>query len=328
MEDDGLEQLSGFIDPSSLEVPELVDDRNAGVVEEQQQTSADLFGASESRSELPFSTQSVSGFDVAVEQSVYDRALWEARQSLQQNADLKLPWESGFFSDIFGDGSIPIQGPTDLSPAIAMPSSSSELIETVMPHTAPVSKRRHDVPIHALVSANLRDLDAVQLEDEAWETAVSKWQFIYAAVDYSGTIGGRIFKEKMSGASDDACRLIIRDVLGIKSPKTAIKRANCIKRFLNWLVTKNCRPWPFYSGRVIAYLSDCTRKKPAATFGISLMEALKFSQHVMGIEVGLDILNDPQLAGKVKTYGSQQARSQTGETSPVQGGQEAGEVHA
>ena len=51
---------------------------------------------------------------------------------------------------------------------------------------------------------------------------------------------------------------------------------------------------------MIAYLSDCTRKKPAATLGISLMEALKFSQHVMGIEIGLDILHDPQLAGKVK----------------------------
>ena len=300
MEDDGLEQREGFSHPSSLEVPDLTDDLDVGLADEQQQTSADLLGAFEIQSELPSPNQLFSGVDVAVEQSVYDRALWDARQSLQQNADLKLPWESGIFSDIFGDGLISIPGPTDLSPAVAIPSTSSELIETVMPRAAAVTKGRQAVPIHALVSANLRDLDAVQLEDEAWETAVSKWQFIYAAVDFSGAIGGRIFKEKMSGASDDVCRQIIRDVLGIKSPKTAIKRANCSRRFLNWLVTKNCKPWPFFSGRVIAYLSDCTRKKPAATFGISLVEALKFSQHVMGIEIGLDILNDPQLAGKVK----------------------------
>lgn len=119
-------------------------------------------------------------------------------------------------------------------------------------------------------------------------------------MEFSGTIGGRLFKEKMSGTSEDDCRQIITDVLGIKSPKTAIKSADCLRRFINWLVTKNCKPWPFYSGRVLAYLNECTKKKPAATAGLTLMEAFKFAHHVMGIEIGLDIINDPQLVGKVK----------------------------
>ena len=221
-------------------------------------------------------------------------------QLSSQSADLKLPWESGIFGDIFGDGSVSIPGPTDASPSCFIPPSATELVSMVVPTLQRVDKRNRDIPLHTLVSTSRRDADAVQLEDEAWETAISKWQFLYSAVDFSGSIGGRIFKEKMSGASEDQCRQIIRDVLGIKSPKTAIKRADCLRRFINWLVAKNCKPWPFYSGRVLAYLNDCTKKKPAATAGLTLMESFKFAHHVMGIEIGSDILNDPQLVGKVK----------------------------
>lgn len=260
---------------AKLEVPEL------GALDEQkdeeaagQATPPNMLASVSGPSDvLPTPLHSVQAFselDSAVDQAIYDRALWDARQSLRQDAELKLPWESGVFGEIFGDGSISIPGPTDAVPPCVIPACAAELVSIVEPSTQAVNKRHLDVPLHALVSANRRDLDAVQLEAEAWETAISKWQFLYSAVDFSGTIGSRIFKAKMSGASEDDCRQIIRDVLGIKSPKTAIKRADCFRRFINWLVLRSCKPWPFYSGRVLAYLSDetCSNNGTSAHGGV------------------------------------------------------------
>lgn len=313
MEDDNVAELrEGLVeilgeaaDLSVVEVPEisLLDESNVDEpvnMETFQHGETGLPSFSDVEPTPLQSTRVFSETDCAIDQQTYDRALWDARQSLRQNSELKLPWESGVFGEIFGDSSITISGPTDLIPPCVIPASATDLLSTVVPATKPVISDQPDVPLHALLGTSRRDVDAVQLEAEAWETAVSKWHFIYSAVDFSGVIGGRIFKAKMSGASEDDCRQIIRDVLGIKSPRTAIKRADCVRRFINWLVAKSCMPWPFYSGRVIAYLSDCSKKKPAATMGVALMESFKFAHHVMGIEIGLDILNDPQVAGRVK----------------------------
>ena len=41
------------------------------------------------------------------------------------------------------------------------------------------------------------------------------------------------------------------------------------------------------------YLTETDTHKPAASTGLALIEALRFAQYVMGIQVGTDILADP-----------------------------------
>lgn len=157
----------GVDKPENQEVPELE-------LSEEHNLDNLGFGLSDGLSSPQQRAHVFSETDSAIEQSIYDRALWDAKQSLQQNADLKFPWESGIFSEIFGNGSISILGPTDSAPSCFIPNNAAELVSMVEPVAQRADKRHRDVPLHTLVSASRRDADAVQLEDEAWETAISK----------------------------------------------------------------------------------------------------------------------------------------------------------
>lgn len=156
-------------------------------------------------------------------------------------------------------------------------------------------KRNIDEPIHSRVLPTLRDVDALQIEQDLWESAVSKWQLIFQLVSYVGPVCERLLKTESKVVE----RGIIRDVLGIKSPRTASKRADSLRKFFTWCQQKQCAIWPVYASRVLAYLSGDDGKPPAATTGLALLEAFRFCRFVMGIDVGDDVLNDPQLKGKI-----------------------------
>ena len=55
--------------------------------------------------------------------------------------------------------------------------------------------------------------------------------------------------------------------------------------------------------------------KPAASTGLSLLESFRFAQFVMGIEIGQDVLADPQILGRVKILGVQ--RSELDQARPL-----------
>ena len=110
----------GVDKPENQEVPELE-------LSEEHNLDNLGFGLSDGLSSPQQRAHVFSETDSAIEQSIYDRALWDAKQSLQQNADLKFPWESGIFSEIFGNGSISILGPTDSAPSCFIPNNAAEL---------------------------------------------------------------------------------------------------------------------------------------------------------------------------------------------------------
>ncbi len=120
----------------------------------------------------------------------------------------------------------------------------------------------------------------------------------------AGLIGVRLYNILQEDGSVEQCRTVIRDVLGIKSPRTAIKRADTLRKYFKWAVSRNCTPWPILSSRVLTYLSK-DGGKPAASTGLSLLESFRFAQFVMGIEIGHDVLADPQILGRVKILGVQ-----------------------
>ena len=54
-----------------------------------------------------------------------------------------------------------------------------------------------------------------------------------------------------------------------------------------------------YASRVLAYPSGSDDSGPSSTTALAVMEAFRFSKFVMGIDVGGDVIDDPQLRGCV-----------------------------
>ena len=254
--------------------------------------------------------------DLPIPQDVYDRALFDAQQSISQDVSLQLPWESGVFGAIFGNDLFSLPSPSDVMPQQSIPETPDELIEQIIrPQRVAASVNRSaEVPVHTRVMTDISDIDAVREEEQLWELAVSKWHFIFATTNWSGVIGDRLMNLLCREDPWTECRLVIRDVLGIKSPRTAIKRADTLRKFFKWVISRDCSPWPIFSSRVLTYLSK-EGGNPAASTGIALLEAFRFAHFVMGIEIGHDVMADPQILGRVKRLGVQ--RSEVRQARPL-----------
>ena len=283
-----------------------MDEEASGVDDEPLHLGADL------ESEPGEDPQSVTVVDdEPIPQDVYDRALFDAQQAISQDVSLQLPWESGVFGAIFGGEMFPLPSPSDVMPQQSIPETSDDLIEQIVqPHRVTASANRSaDVPVHTRVMTDITDVDAVKEEEQLWELAVSKWHFIFATTNWSGVIGDRLMNLLCRDDPWTECRLVIRDVLGTKSPRTAIKRADTLRKFFRWVISCDCSPWPIYSSRVLAYLSK-EGGNPAASSGMALLEAFRFAHFVMGIEIGHDVMADPQILGRVKRLGVQRSEVQ------------------
>lgn len=241
----------------------------------------------------------VDAEDVAVAQAPYDRALFEASRTVFDGSALDLPWESGVFANIFGSPRLDITGPADSLLEPVFPDTMEEFTEAISSDLRPhAGKRPLEGSMHSPVLSAMTDSDAKELETELFEAAITKWQFIFSMTDFSGPIGTRIWSLPFHD-SGKVRATMIRDVLGVKSPRTASKRADSMKRYFSWCVHRKCAPWPIFAVRVMAYLEGDEKGAVAASTGMALMEAFRFSKFVMGIEKGEDVLNDPQLKGRV-----------------------------
>ena len=101
-------------------------------------------------------------------------------------------------------------------------------------------------PFFAHVMTNKQDVDAKQEELDLWDKAILKWQCVFVVCKFSGVIGARLQLYAESHDEQDASRTILQDVLGIKSPCTAIKRADTLRKFFNWQLKLDCEPWPVH----------------------------------------------------------------------------------
>ena len=177
-------------------------------------------GASSAASSVTRSlTLSATGpSDVAPSTEAMGRALFDAHSSVAGLSQPRLPWESGVFGWIFGDGPSVVPMPFNVA---ELPSLAAQL---------PVLKARTDE-------------NAEDEKQRLWVTALNKWLLVLRLVDFSGTVGSAV----QSAGSEEARHSIIRDVLGTRSPRTAIKRANSILRWLKWAFQSRVRDLASYS---------------------------------------------------------------------------------
>ena len=101
-------------------------------------------------------------------------------------------------------------------------------------------------------------------------------------------------------ASDDAAAgMVLRDALGVKSPRTSLKRAQTLIRYLRWL-QKESDSDPWSRKHCLDCIAAPGPKGIVASRGTSLREALKFAHYVLDLQIPLSLLDDAQIRGRAE----------------------------
>lgn len=238
-----------------------------------------------------------SASDIAVSREHYQKVLLDATMHNASKAELKLPWEQGVMGFICGNSESSFLGNAMSSPVI--PAESSGIAIPQLPtEKAPSSRKRPlGLPLYAAAVRALRDEDAFEELERLWDVAVGKWLANFEMMGYPGTVGNSLLE---SLHDPQCCNDVLRDVLGIRSPRTAIKRAQTLYKFLQWLGTYNLGFADVTRVHVLSYLTVSDGRQVAPSAGTSLLECLRFLKFVMTVAIPGDILEDAQTAGRVQ----------------------------
>ena len=175
-------------------------------------------------------TNCVRQEDKAVSKRDYESLLMTARLSAIEDDQLKLPWESGIFKSIFSDDSMVSLLPTQVlsvpGDVLCGPSQEGASSSGAMPEPKQFAWLSRDIvlPIHICAIKVLPDRDFLQELDVLWVHAVDKWLRVFEILGYSGLLGEALASE-LCLPGGGRSREMVRDSMGIKSPRTAIKRA-------------------------------------------------------------------------------------------------------
>ena len=88
------------------------------------------------------------------------------------------------------------------------------------------------------------DRDFFQELEILWDHAIEKWLRVFEILGYPGLLGELLLTE-LQQPEGGRTRPMIRDAMGIKSPRTAIKRALAALKYFKWLQSnkENWDPW-------------------------------------------------------------------------------------
>ena len=204
-----------------------------------------------------------------------------ARLSVMEDHDLKLPWETGVLKSIFDEDSsvalLPAQVLTVSGDVLCGPMEDEAASSSAVPGPKPLSWLSRDtaLPVHACAIKVLPDRVFFQELDVLWVHAVDKWLRVFEILRYPGLLGETLSVEigRPEGGNSHA---MVRDSMGIKIPRTAIKRAQTVLKYFTWMQSTldDWKPW--LPTRCFEYMSVGNSKGPAASRGTSLLEAFKF----------------------------------------------------
>ena len=88
--------------------------------------------------------------------------------------------------------------------------------------------------------------------------------------------------------------------LGVKSPRTSLKRAQTLIRYLRWLQQESDSWDPWSRKHCLDYIATPGPKGIVASRGTALREALKFAHYVLDFQIPLALLDDSQIRGRAE----------------------------
>ena len=236
--------------------------------------------------------------DVAVPRADFQRLLFDAQLSALDDSDLHLPWETGVMKSIFDD--------SDSSwIASAVPPVTKEFASNLnipAEGSAASSKSldvgsQHVMPVYSYAIKIKPDRDVFQELEMLWKSAVDLWIRVFDILYFPGILGDSL-KMALEFEGEDAGAIVVRDALGIKSPRTAVKRAQSLLRYFTGLQQYESDFAPWNKQPCLQFISAASKKGVVATRGTDLLETFRFAKYVMLIPIPDSFLNDPQLKGR------------------------------
>ena len=240
--------------------------------------------------------------DVAVSLSDYNRVLFEARLQGVGDAELKFPWETGIMGQIFSDDDNVFPMASHF-PFEYLGSERDDDADTGASASADVARSsvetRLDLPCYSFAVKVKPDLDLQELSNKLWISALEKWHQVFEVLNFPGILGSALEYECLYADVGDH-GVVLRDALGIKSPRTAIKRAQTLLKYFSWLHGAFSDWDPWNRSRCLLYLSFTGETKAVASRGVTFLEALRFAKFVMQIPISNDLIGDAQLRGRAQ----------------------------
>ena len=245
--------------------------------------------------------------DVPLSKSEYNRLLFEARMSSMGDAEMKLPWEQGVWKRIFADDD------DDIFPTVVPPVPGEYLFPSPSQGTGhdavePMEQSMHPreliaaetaLPFYSFAVRVLPDRDALEEDRKLWLQALYKWQQVFEILNYPGAVGKALLQEQLETDPDERSA-VLRDSLGIKSPRTAIKRAQTLLQYFSWL-QMHVPDWsPWDRRHCLQYLGSKEHARASASRGMTLLESFRFARFVLEIPIPEQLLSDPQLRGRAQ----------------------------
>ena len=245
--------------------------------------------------------------DIPLAKSEYNRLLFEARMGAVGDAEVRMPWEQGVWKQIFSgdddDTSPQVVPPVPgeyLCPPTAQAAGHAEEASSAMGlHLRDLLSTESALPFYSYAVKVHPDRDAIEEMDKLWRQAIYKWQQVFEILGYPGALGVALLQEQLE-SSPDECSTVLRDSLGIKSPRTAYKRAQTLLQYFSWL-QQHMTDWnPWDRHQCLQYLAADSHARSSASRGMTLLEAFRFSRFVLGIPIQDALLSDPQLRGRAQ----------------------------
>ena len=153
---------------------------------------------------------------------------------------MKLSQEQGVWKEIFSDDDSNVF-PTVLPPVPgeflvyrSSAATASDEVERVAEKTMAESSISQDLklPFYSFAVKVLPDRDAMEENEKLWNHALYKWQQVFKILDYPGQLGRTLLQEQVA-PDPGSISVVLRDSLGIKSPRTAIKCAQTLLQYFS-----------------------------------------------------------------------------------------------
>ena len=204
-----------------------------------------------------------------------------------KQSGIVLPWENPMPAAIFGEV-VP-------SPSLGMPSSwcadvmSQQTVDDGVEDMLKTVPQKGDV---ASCIKNIVDRPYLSGREVDMRNAVGKLHFILG-IDFSCSEVGRHLIEQ--DADPD---LILKAIMGTKSPATIAKRANALLHFYRWHSLSLEEDFlPLKEGSAWLYLQELLRSGAAPTKASSFMSGQRFAHYVLQIHGAKQCIDSRRLVG-------------------------------
>ena len=228
----------------------------------------------------------------------HSRAIFEQDLPNRALRGPKLPWEVGIMATIFGEGdpyglpSLPVVAAPDVG---GMAETKPNEVEEDEPTALPANMPLYSKHIKALTD---RDFDAsIAL---TWTRALATWLAIIQSSSYQSSVGRHV-EQLLEQKDRESALQCIRDACGVRSPKTALKRAQDLQSFIRYRGKEGW--WPLDETDLINYLEWCQKQKKSKITGKNLKHSLKFFRYVMGAHFDEEVLG-PVFVGRASRIGA------------------------